>query len=524
MVFHLFQSEQFYRALSDGALYPRWMAGYNNGYGSPVAIFYAPLSYYFISAIHLFVPSLVISMVVAVWSAFFLSGLTMFIAARRLYGKEGALLSAIVYETLPFHVSDFYVRGSVAAFFAFVWLPLLFLYLNDHGESRDEKVISAGLCLSYAGLILTHLVSGFIFSLAAGLFLIYQYFSGNRKKLVKTVSSLALGLGLTSFYLIPLVYERKFVHIDYIVNSGVGDYRKNFLFAWDKLQAGLGGFYLPLQVGVVLELALFIIVARAIQKGGQARQKGGGETFFVFLFLFAFFLTLPLSVFVWRVLPGLPTIQFPWRWVQLMELSLCFLIASVFSGGKIFAGLSELRRRWIIFLLITISVASFLTISTADILDQKALYGKIGPDTVSKHMAVGIEYIPVWTTDINKVFLEKSGRVSVLSGNAAPRVVEWKPERRVIEIRADTNASLKISTFYYPGWKARLDGMPVTVAAEKGTDAMLVDVPAGIHTLRLTFEDTPLRRFSWFVSFGSFLILALLRRQRSRFPLKMGLK
>jgi 6-pyruvoyl-tetrahydropterin synthase related domain len=523
MVFHLFQSEQFYRALHDGVLYPRWLSGYNNGYGSPVAIFYAPLCYYFISAIHLFVPSLVISMVVAVWSAFFLSGVTMFIAAKRLFGKEGGLLSAMVYQTLPFHVSDFYVRGSVAGFCAFVWLPLFFLYLYDLEESRGESVISAGLCLAYAGLILTHLVSGFICSFAAGLFVIYQYFSGGRKKLVKTVSSLALGLGITSFYLIPLVYERKFVHIDYIVNSGVGDYRKNFLFALNKLKAGLRGFYMPLHLGVILELALFIIVVRAIYVGGQASPKRGRESFFVLLFLVAFFLTTPLSGFVWRVLPGFSTLQFPWRWVQVMELSLCFLIGSIFAGRNISAvGLSGRGGRWIIFLLVAISVASFLTISTADITAKKTLYAKIGPETVSRHMAVGIEYVPVWTSDIDKVFLEKTGRVSVLSGNAVPRVVEWKSERRLIDIRAYTRALLKVSTFYYPGWRASLDGAPVAITAENGTDAMVVDVPRGTHTLGLTFEDTPLRRFSWILSFCSFLILALLWRQRLRFPPKTG--
>jgi hypothetical protein len=510
MVFHLFQSEQFSMALHEGTLFPRWLCDYNNGYGSPVSVFYAPLSYYFVSLIHLFVPSLVMSMVIGVWSAFFLSGMTMFIAAKRLFGN-GSLLAAILYQTLPFHVSDFYVRGNFAEFLAFAWLPLIFLYLNDPQESRRRKwPVSAKLSLSYAGLILTHLVSGFIFSLAAGLYAVYQYFSGDGKKIVKTVSSLALGLGLASFYLIPLVYERKFVHIDYIVNSVVGDYENNFLFTWDKFQAGLGGFYIPLQVGVVLEVLLFVITVKALYGRRQALPKRGGAFFFVLFFLFAFYLTTPLSGFVWRILPGFPILQFPWRWVQVMELSLSFLVAGVLSGGnRPHIRWSEPEERWIVFLMVTLSLASLLIISTSRIPDKESLYENIGPDAVSRNMAVGIEYTPVWTNDLDKVFLEKTSKVSVLSGVAVTGINEWKCDKRVVEVRASTPSVLRVSTFYYPGWKARLDGTLLPVATEKDTGAMLIDTPAGSHILTLTFENTPLRRFSWVLSFCSFLVLAL---------------
>src|SRR4030042_2647515 len=71
MVFHSFQANQFDRAIRDGVFYPRWIPDANNGYGSANFIFYAPLSYYLVSAIRLFKPSLTTAMIAVIWLGFF---------------------------------------------------------------------------------------------------------------------------------------------------------------------------------------------------------------------------------------------------------------------------------------------------------------------------------------------------------------------------------------------------------------------------------------------------------------------
>src|SRR4030042_1282763 len=78
--FHIFQSFQFLQGLENGSLYPRWAADANNGYGSPNFIFYSPLTYYLMSFIHRWEPSMIMSMVWVIWAGFFLSGLSVFFA------------------------------------------------------------------------------------------------------------------------------------------------------------------------------------------------------------------------------------------------------------------------------------------------------------------------------------------------------------------------------------------------------------------------------------------------------------
>jgi uncharacterized membrane protein len=46
--FHLIWVQLFSQQISEGILYPRWLAGDNYGYGSPTFVFYPPLVYYFI--------------------------------------------------------------------------------------------------------------------------------------------------------------------------------------------------------------------------------------------------------------------------------------------------------------------------------------------------------------------------------------------------------------------------------------------------------------------------------------------
>lgn len=105
---------------------------------------------------------------------------------------------------------------------------------------------------------------------------------------------------------------------------------------------------------------------------------------------------------------------------------------------------------------------------------------------------------------------EKSERVSVLSGIAQFDVNEWKSEKRVISIKASTPALLRVSTFYYPGWKAAIDGKNTKIMIEKNTGVMLLDIPKGEHTLELRFKDTPLRYYSKVISFISCFIIAFL--------------
>ena len=73
--------------------------------------------------------------------------------------------------------------------------------------------------------------------------------------------------------------------------------------------------------------------------------------------------------------------------------------------------------------------------------------------------------------------------------SAPPRITEWDFHRIVIETTTDANAFLVLSEVYYPhGWSATIDGNPATIYQ---TNYVLrgVEVPAGNHTVVLTYTS-----------------------------------
>jgi uncharacterized membrane protein len=507
MFFHIFQADQFSRAIQDGVFYPRWVPDANNGYGSPTFVFYAPLSYYFVAVIQFIIPSLTFSMIIVIWCGFFLSGVTMFIATAKIFGKRGGLISAIFYQILPFHLRDLYARGTFAELFSFIFFPIIIFFLHHSFESRNKTAI-VGLSISYAGLILTHLVSGFIFSFVIGAYLIYFYVLKKRKYILQTFFSLILGLGLSALYLIPVIFEQKYVQIDQLIQSIFGDYRKNFLFSWDKFQGNHLDFYLPLHIGVVLEIMLFLLIVLLIYKNRKKLSVRPHQNFFILLFLSAFLLTTSLSRPVWGIMPGFPLLQFPWRWIPVMELSLCFLIGIILTDeGGLTLRSNDMGKKAIIYLLVTISIVSLVTIfksSASGVFTVK----RLNPEQIKNLRFSTIEYTPIWVNNRKELISQKrKENVSVKSGKAIFHIAEWKSEKMEIIVKAVTPAVLRISTFYFPGWEAEIDSSKAEIIIEEGSGVMLIFIPEGDHTLRMRFIDTPIRYFSRLISLVSCMII-----------------
>src|SRR5260221_8138750 len=115
------------KSLSDGMFPVRWVADLGYGYGYPIFNFYAPLAYYFGGAINLIgIDSLISTKIMMVIGILF-SGASMYLFAREFWGKKGGLISGLLYLYAPYHAVDIYVRGDVAEFWAYGFIPLAFL-------------------------------------------------------------------------------------------------------------------------------------------------------------------------------------------------------------------------------------------------------------------------------------------------------------------------------------------------------------------------------------------------------------
>jgi hypothetical protein len=380
------------------------------------------------------------------------------------------------------------------------------LRIND----RRNNLNIIGMSISYAGLITTHLVSAFMITFVIGMYLVYHYLhERNNKVVLNTFFSLILGLGMSSIYLLPVIVERNLVHIEYLLKCTVCDYNNNFLFTPEKLRI-LKEFFFRLHIGSLIEVILFIILLLLIISNRKILFRKASESFFIVLFIFAFLLTTPLSKPLWMIIPFFPTLQFPWRWIMIMEVSLCFLIGIIFSNEHILELQKPyFRKRIIIYVILILSVFSSVMIFETPVFKQNFLTDILYTEKIRKYLPPTIEYIPR-SVNIKKFMSEGTYEpVSFISGKGQYEVLDWKSAKRVIKVKAATPVELRISTFYYPGWKAEINGSETRIRIEDESGAMIISVPQGTYILVVKFGDTRLRRVAKMISLGSCLIVGL---------------
>jgi hypothetical protein len=488
ILWHFVWSEQFYKALTEGVLYPRWVDT-PFGYGSPTFIFYAPLTFYVISLINMITNSIVLSMKIAIYLSFFFSGLGMYFFARKLNGERAGLVSGVLYQLLPYHIFDLFSRGVVPELLAFIWFPLILLYIKKiFTDGRSSSV--ALMSCSYAGLIMTHLVSAFMFTFVVVGYGLYLSLINKKGAMLKVLFAMVLGLGLSSIYLVPVIFERSFIHIELIK---IFNFKDSFLFIKNNL---LKREFYPIVHGIVILEVTFLIFSFLLIRKKIIRSD---NIFFVLLLLISLFLTTPLSIFIWRYTPEFSNLQFPWRWLTFSGLSV-----SIIGGNLIGNFKGEVRRPAGIFLLTLVIISFFMMLQTSFFKKGEIEHWRTHPGLFSP-----FEYRPVWLTDPGRILLPAE-KVIIVKGAGSISITDWKSNRRILSTTGDTPLTIKFSTFFYPGWTAKIDGRNAPIAIDKNSGSMLIDIPKGKHALTLKFQDTPIRYYSKIISLLSFVILIFL--------------
>ena len=97
------------------------------GFGYPIFNFYDPLPYYIGGLIEMIGLNALLATKLMMVVGIMLSGVSMYLLDKEFWGKAGGILSALFYMYAPYHALDIYVRGDVAEFWAFAFMPLVFL-------------------------------------------------------------------------------------------------------------------------------------------------------------------------------------------------------------------------------------------------------------------------------------------------------------------------------------------------------------------------------------------------------------
>jgi hypothetical protein len=141
--------------VQDGIWWPRWSPDFAFGYGYPFFNIYGPLSHFLAELLLHFGQ---VSHTAAIESIFVLSivgsAVGMYIYVRSWQGSAAALVAAVTYVYIPYHLFNLYVRANLAESMAFVWLPLC-LWTVRESVVRPAYRWFAGVAICYAALLLT---------------------------------------------------------------------------------------------------------------------------------------------------------------------------------------------------------------------------------------------------------------------------------------------------------------------------------------------------------------------------------
>ena len=490
---------QFTSALKEGIVYPRWMPLDFYGYGSPVFILYPPLAFYLTAFLNTFTGSVIRAMNCLQFMALFMTGVGIFFLVREFYKGIAPLLAAVFFIILPDTVSRMYLLGNFASNISAAWFaPVLlftFRYLRRGGL---KNIVYAGA--SYGGLILTHLITAYMFTFVLAGFVLFFTVPGRRLKGLAAFPMItAAGAMVSASYLLPLIFEKKYVDLRSFI-TGKWLVFSSFFILPDKTSKMVNlawSLYYNFYVFDVLFLGslLVLFALRAGNASGNARRAG---VFFAALAAASIFPLFGISSFIWRDVPFFKYIQFPVRWLSITAFSVVFLSAGYLSS-PLFSQGKKVFYVAALLLLACIAADSFL-IRKAQVFTQAELLPPGGSYWTFEHMPLGV----------NPKLIKSDGpgnKAALLTGGGDAVITEWKSAERAMKVATATSAMLRVSTFNFPGWRAYLDGQPVGIQTEKDTGAMLVQVPEGTHNLVLKFTDTPVRFYGKIISLSSFLLM-----------------
>ena len=203
-------SEGFAQQLFSGHIYPRWLPDMNAGAGSPVFYFYGPLPFYLTAPFHLLVGKR-LAVLLGMWLMLALSGQAFRALAAFFVEQRAALVASLAYMTMPYHLLvDIWLRSDFGELCAFIFMPLCLLCLFR--LSAGPKWTYA-LAASLAGLLLSHLPSALMFAPFLTVFCFYLAFRGEFLTItIRAATAAVLGLGIAAAYVVPALQLQSLIH------------------------------------------------------------------------------------------------------------------------------------------------------------------------------------------------------------------------------------------------------------------------------------------------------------------------
>ncbi len=452
-----------------------WSNLLNFGYGYPLHLYYAPLFGYLGALSYALVGSyeIAVKLVLVVASLVGTYGIYKLLESRGVYSS---LLGAVAYTYLPYRASSIYVRGSYAEFLAMSLLPwVIYFWLMPQNSKKvilKTAIVTALFTLSHNTLPIL---------IAPVILLIIVLFQRNNWKGVAI--AILSTFGLTSWFILPVFFERGFVQVDSIAT--MTNYRDHFVtlaqlwsspWGYGGSTKGVAGDSMSFMIGKG-QLVLSAIGVLALVQLKKWRLL----IFFSFVALFSVTLSLPQSEFVWSMIPFLSLMQFPWR-----SLALSGIGVAVLSGYSLTVLPKKLQLASLLLFSILLIYTNLKYFHPQDYRNysQNILSSQDNLDPLVRDKIP--EYLPAWMPV------------------ALPRRVDGLTRSSTTvfgTIMTDATEPLVLATAYTPQWELQINGRQQPIEpSEEGLVKTQNDVPSGENKIELVWHRTAIEQIGIWIS------------------------
>ena len=344
-------------------------------------------------------------------------------------------------------------------------LPLLLLVIL-RSEKDDRKTVLP-LSLIVAAAWLTNIPAAVMLTYSLALLLVVAaVLRRSIRPFAVGAAALVIGLALAAFYVVPVLYEQKWVEIAQVLSPGVRP-QDNFIFT-SLNNPDHDRFNLLISLLSTAEIVLMAIFW-FLSRDWRTRVPDLWSMLTAWSAASALLLS-SVSLLLYRFLPELRYVQLPLRWLLCLNVGFALLVTMA-------------SRRWLVRALACLAMLAVLAFVWHRV--QPPWWDDAGDVAeMQDHQQDGSgyegidEYVPNGA-DVYEI--KKDARRVTFEGNGASRIriTQWGPESKSFSANVSQPGKLVLKLFNYPAWRVEVNHRPVQTGMLEVTGQMVIPVGGG---------------------------------------------
>lgn len=458
----------------------------NFGFGSVGVRFYPPLAHVAMGLVQFLTNSWYDTLWLTMLFWMFTGLIGVYLLATEFMPKGWALIAAIAYVAVPYHLLQIFQAFFLSEFAAAAIIPFCFLFLL-RVLNRPDVTSAAMLGFFFALLVLAHLPSAIMGSLAMAVFTVSYYLTVPGRfyrRLGMLTLAAVTALLASSGYWVRMLSELQWVKHNTTEFYAAGYY--NYATYFFPMFLSAGEDYFPrflwmLDLTTAATLLLLIPAIIAVFKMRLASLEPAFKATLA-VAVFAAFMASLASKPIWDAVPLLQKLQFPFRWLSILSFAAAILFPAAL--GKLIPEAGHLTR-WNAYPIAAIT----LIVLIFDITQIVVPSAPVPRDEIAKRVhevrnTAGCEcWWPIWAR--KEAFNERD---PVSAGGREWAIVANDPDRREYEIAGGPATRVRFNLFYYPRWFATVNGNESVISPD-ANGAITLDVPEKPSRIVLEFRE-----------------------------------